>query len=294
MEPYFLFSLKSFRIKWWKGILPLYAFSILAAEFRYEYHLMGARYADPQISPRFIPHNVIFVKNNTGSVREYLLFIDTETSGLPDDWGLPYSAAWPYTLQMAWVIYSGKGVRIKQENHYFRVPDRVISADAMQIHGITPEFLRSHGEDPVEIMKRFTSDLTVYNPVIVGHFTELDIKMAGAEFHRTNLENVLSRYPIYCTMQASRHLSNKKFLRLGDLYEQLFHQPLHGQHNALADADATAACFFEMRRRNEISEDEVERQQIVQLRLYKPLRRTKRILLIFLLLLLTLLITVLL
>lgn len=227
-------------------------------------------------------------------VRDYLLFIDTETSGLPEDWGLPYSSAWPYTLQMAWVIYSKNGSRIKEENHYFRVPADVISPDAMEIHGISPEFLIQHGEEPEEIMKRFTGDLLRYDPVVIGHFAELDIKMAGAEFHRSNLENILSRYPTYCTMQASKHLSNKKFLRLGDLYEELFQKSLPGQHNALADANATAVCFFEMRRRNEISEDELERQQALQLRLHKPLRRTTRILILFLLLLLTLLITVLL
>ncbi len=53
---------------------------------------------------------------------DYLLFIDTETSGLPKKWGLPYSAKnnWPFSVQIAWVIYTKEGQKVKQENHFIK------------------------------------------------------------------------------------------------------------------------------------------------------------------------------
>jgi DNA polymerase-3 subunit epsilon len=52
-----------------------------------------------------------------------------------------------------------------------------------------------------------------------------------------------------------------KFLRLEQLYETLFNTTFENPHNAIADARATARCFFEMMKRGEITEEIIERQQ---------------------------------
>ncbi len=58
-------------------------------------------------------------------MREYLLFVDTETSGIPRDWSKPYSSRdnWPHIAQLAWVVYTKEGDEVKAENHYIQPND---------------------------------------------------------------------------------------------------------------------------------------------------------------------------
>jgi DNA polymerase-3 subunit epsilon len=44
----------------------------------------------------------------------------------------------------------------------------------------------------------------------------------------------------------------KKYLRLEELFEVLFNSSLANQHNALADAIATAKCYFALVERGQI------------------------------------------
>jgi DNA polymerase-3 subunit epsilon len=53
---------------------------------------------------------------------------------------------------------------------------------------------------------------------------------------------------------------NQGFLRLGELYQRLFHEPLRDAHDALVDARATARCFFAMQKQGLITEETVARQ----------------------------------
>lgn len=199
-------------------------------------------------------------------MRSFLLFIDTETSGLPKNWDLPYSAKgnWPHAVQFSWTIYTTDGRLIKQENHYINDQDFNVTPESVQVHGITRDFLDRNGEPRLRVMQLLSADLSAFDPVVIGHFIELDIHLAGAEYYRAGMENTIQQYPCYCTMQATRHLvrhHKKKFLRLGDLYEQLFQRELGNQHNAYTDVNATAQCFFELLRRKEISIHSIEQQK---------------------------------
>jgi DNA polymerase-3 subunit epsilon len=113
-------------------------------------------------------------------------------------------------------------------------------------------------------MQLLHQDLVKYQPLVLGHFMEFDRLMVGADFYRTEIENLVKKETTFCTMLASTHLVKNptlKFFRLGELYETLFNKKLEDQHNALADAKATAACFFELFRRGEIDEDKISLQQ---------------------------------
>lgn len=199
-------------------------------------------------------------------MNEYLLFLDTETSGLPKNWNLPYSARdnWPFCLQVSWVICTKDGQELKQENYYIKDEAVKISKSADKIHGITSQFLNENGRNRKEVMQLLHEDLVKYQPLVLGHFTEFDRLMVGADFYRTEIENLVKRETTFCTMLASTHLVKNptlKFFRLGELYEALFNKKLEDQHNALVDAKATAACFFELLRRGEIDEDKIRLQQ---------------------------------
>ena len=194
-----------------------------------------------------------------------MLFVDTETTGLPTGWSKPYSSErnWPCIAQLAWVVYTVEGELVKTENHYIRVPAGRMRPSAQAIHGLTPAFLEQHGEDRSIVMQRFFNDLRTYCPLVIGHYMRLDFHMVGVEFHRSSLPNLLAELPTLCTMQTSQRQAQaqaRSFLRLGELHEHLFKEPMARQHDALVDAQATARCFFELRRLGDLSDETISEQ----------------------------------
>lgn len=153
---------------------------------------------------------------------------------------------------------------MKREDHYVRDDDFEISPSATKIHSITHDFLQEHGQHRKQVMSRLQQDLLQYQPLVVGHFMKFDFHVVGAEFFRAGLDNPLEKLPTFCTMVGTAHLARGprvNYLRLGELYSFLFEKPLENQHNALVDAAATAACFFELEKRNHLSEASILQQQ---------------------------------
>lgn len=200
----------------------------------------------------------ISLKSDELPLNDYFLFIDTEASGLPKKWNMPYSTPgnWPHAVQVSWLIYNKAGVKIKEENHYISNNDFEISPSALSIHGLTKNFLQKSGMPRRQLLSILTTDLLQYQPTVVGYFVELDFRILGADYFREALENPMEKLSVFCIMKASQHLQQNphiKFLRLGNLYELLFKKPLLSQHNAIVDATATAECFFELVKRKEIT-----------------------------------------
>ncbi|BAV04204.1 DNA polymerase III alpha subunit [Filimonas lacunae] len=199
-------------------------------------------------------------------MKDFLLFIDTETSGLPKNWEKPYSVPgnWPHAVQVSWLVYTRNGELVKQEDYYINDNDFKISPSSLKIHGITQEFRMQNGFPRQQVMAFLAADLLQYQPMVIGHFLELDFHVTGVEFFRTELNNPIPTLPLFCTMQGTTHMVRNpqfKYLRLGQLFEELFQQPLTGQHNAFNDATATAACFFELQKRGEITDERISKQK---------------------------------
>lgn len=196
---------------------------------------------------------------------DYLLFIDTEATGLPRRWNAPYSTPgnWPCCIQVSWVIFYKDGQQVKIENHYINEEDCTISPASYRIHGIDHPFLREHGVKRKKALHRLVNDLRRYRPMVVGHFLRFDYHILSADFFRAGIANPLHDLPAFCTMAATRHLAihhHTHHLRLGELYHKLFNLHLYNEHNALADASATAECFFELRKTINIAA-EVQKQK---------------------------------
>lgn len=199
-------------------------------------------------------------------MNDYLLFVDTETSGLPLDWNKPYSLEgnWPYIVQLAWIIYSPEGEVIKVENHYVKPKDFKISEISRKIHGISDGFLQEHGEERPAVMQCLYNDLMQYKPLVVGHFMQLDYHMMSLGFYRAGLPNPLPHLRTFCTMKLTGDflgVPGQRYLRLPELYERLFRKPMQHEHNALVDARSTAECFLELRSRGDITEETIAQQQ---------------------------------
>ena len=189
---------------------------------------------------------------------DYLLFIDTETSGLPKRWDLPYSTKrnWPSAIQVSWIVFSKDGQKIKEESKYIWEKDILLSPAAHKIHGLTKSFLENNGSARKDVLDLLVKDLQEFQPMVVGHFMELDFHVIGADFYRAGIENPMVDLPSFCTMLATTHLVSNpqvRFLKLGELYQLLFERTLLEQHNALVDAKATAKVFFELQKRKEIT-----------------------------------------
>lgn len=197
---------------------------------------------------------------------EYFLFLDTETTGLPRRWDRPYSEEqqWPCIAQLGWAVYTTEGELVKTDQAYLRIPAQRMSAAAVAIHGLTPEFLQAQGQAPEAVLGRLLQDLESYRPRVIGHFLRLDFHVLGAAFNRAGLANPLPELPQFCTMAAtwpplpgSHH---RRHLRLNELHELLFGEPMVRLHDAYIDALATARCFFELRRRGLVSAEKLTGQ----------------------------------
>lgn len=198
---------------------------------------------------------------------DYLLFVDTETTGLPKKWNEAYSTKnnWPHIVQIAWIITDFKGKVLKKENHYIKIGEEKISENAYKIHHISSKFLSLHGKPRAWVLDLFDQDIRYYQPLLVGHFMELDFHMLKADYFRSDLSTyILDQLPQYCTMQtSSRYVRNPEVqgLRLGEFYTYLFNEKARKMHNALADTETTLKIFFELLNINEISKEEIFSQQ---------------------------------
>lgn len=166
-------------------------------------------------------------------------------------------------MQVSWIVCSNDGSVIKRENHFIKDTDFAIAPSAIKVHGITHEFLQANGEKREDVLNLLAKDLTAYDPLVIGHFMELDARMIGADFYRVGMDNPLENIPSFCTMRATAHLVRNPaltYLGLFDLYHILFKEKLQNQHDALTDAAATAKCFFELLKRGEINESKIEEQ----------------------------------
>ncbi|WP_161888037.1 3'-5' exonuclease [Pontibacter russatus] len=198
-------------------------------------------------------------------MRDYLLFVDTETTGIPKNWHAPYTDRenWPCSVQIAWAVYTKAGETVKTENFYVRDDDFNISPESVRIHGITHDFLIKHGVPREQVLTQLTADLNQYQPLVVAHYMQLDYHMIGVGYHRADMHNPLPGLPLFCTMKASSRFPlqhRQRFLRLGELYERLFQRPMGRQHDSLVDATAAADCFFELVKRGDIDEGMIEKQ----------------------------------
>lgn len=200
-------------------------------------------------------------------MHDYLLFLDTETSGIPTSLSAPISDLenWPFVIQIAWLIYTTEGQFIKKENLFIYEEDIYIKQSSERIHGITREELKQKGQDRKSVMKVLANDLRQYKPMIIGHFVEFDSKMVQVAFHRSGLKNLISPLKHFCTMLPSStyaRLPQNTFPKLEELYFGLFLEKLEDTHNALNDAEATAKCYFELIKKGEVMDEIIASQKL--------------------------------
>ncbi len=184
----------------------------------------------------------------------YLIF-DTETTGLPHNKSAPVEDLdnWPRLVQLAWQLHDLKGNLISQGNKIVKPEGFTIPFNAEKVHGISTDRALEVGSDLKEVLDQFAQDIQRAS-TLVGHNIEFDNKILGAEFLRTDQENLLEGIPFtdtsvetvnFCKLEGGIG-GRLKQPRLGELYEILFEEPIQDAHDAAYDVDATAKAFFEL------------------------------------------------
>lgn len=181
------------------------------------------------------------------------LFFDTETTGLPKYYNAPLEALdnWPRLVQIAWAHFDENGKKLSGENHIIKPQGFVIPQPAANVHGITTELALKKGKALKPVLKKFAA-ATREAQIIVAHNISFDEMIIGAELLRTKVEHELFDTVRVCTMKEATDYCQipgnygYKWPRLSELHIKLFNKNFKNAHDALADVEACAKCFFKM------------------------------------------------
>jgi DNA polymerase III epsilon subunit-like protein len=185
----------------------------------------------------------------------YYLFFDTETTGVPNDWNAPATDLenWPRLVQLAYLLYDSNGKLILSSENIIKPSGFSIPKDASDVHGITTEYARENGKEIDEVLLDF-EEQCLKSDFLVAHNINFDSKIIGSEFLRSFNRNPITKLHLLCTMESStdyckiQGFYGYKWPKLSELHSKLFGEDFEGSHDALADIEATARCFWEMRK----------------------------------------------
>ena len=183
------------------------------------------------------------------------LFFDTETTGLPRLWNAPVTDVdnWPRLVQLAWIMYDASGKLIDSREAIIKPEGFTIPMEVSRVHGITTTMAREKGLSLEDVMVEFAEKIDEAQ-ILVGHNISFDECIVGAEFERLHMMTSLFLKPKYCTMKSSTNYCKLpggkkgfKSPKLSELHQILFGEGFDNAHNALADVEATARCFWKLK-----------------------------------------------
>jgi len=188
------------------------------------------------------------------------LIIDTETNGLPQSYHLPVTdlTNWPRLISVAWGLYDEQGKELCRQYSLVKPDGYRWNKVAQQIHRITPDQAQAEGQPLIDVLNQIRPAIERAD-AWVGHNIDLDYGVIGAEFLRVERAQPgrvgeFPARPVVCTMDASAKVTaNREPVKLEELYQLLTGRRMKGMHDAAADMQATAHCFFELKRRNVIA-----------------------------------------
>ena len=183
------------------------------------------------------------------------LIFDTETTGLPQRWDAPLDDFdnWPRLIQLAWQIHDDLGNLTEAKSFLIKPDGFIIPRGSEKVHGISTERATKEGHPINFVLDEFIKALAK-SQTIIGHNIEFDNSIVGSEILRRGELNPLPDKNAvdtkivstnYCALPGGRG-GNYKWPTLQELYFKLFNESFDAAHNASADVQATARCFFEL------------------------------------------------
>jgi DNA polymerase-3 subunit epsilon len=185
----------------------------------------------------------------------FYLFFDTETTGVPRDWKAPITNFdnWPRIVQVAWLVYDSNGNQILKNEFIIKPNGFEIPLEASNVHGITTQYAIENGVNIEVVLLNFEKHCEK-SKYLIAHNINFDSKVIGSEYLRSLSRNPVSKLVKKCTMESSTNFCKipgsygYKWPKLSELYIKLFGVEFEGAHDALADIEATARCFWEMKK----------------------------------------------
>jgi DNA polymerase III subunit epsilon len=182
------------------------------------------------------------------------LFFDTETTGLPRNWKAPITDSnnWPRLVQIAWLVFDIDGNRIDTQEFIIKPSGFIIPEDASRVHGITTSIALDKGVELITVLNAFNQEIDRAN-TLVAHNMSFDSKIIGAEMFRKQINTNFNNKQSICTMEASTNFCKIpgnygfKWPKLSELHMSLFGKDFEEAHNAIADIEATARCFWKLK-----------------------------------------------
>lgn len=182
-----------------------------------------------------------------------ILFLDTETTGLPSNWKAPYNE-WPRMVSLAFSLV--RGDEILGQNEYIIKPEGYeIPLEASKIHGITTEEAQAKGNDIQMVLIQLATMVELAD-LVVFHNSSFDTSIISGEQIRAGWkpEELIHNNPkIFCTKEKSTTILKIPSGRGGawnwpSLAElcKFCGVENKGAHNALNDVIATKECYFYM------------------------------------------------
>lgn len=174
-----------------------------------------------------------------------IFFFDTETSGL-----IKGEQDMPKLLQISYLIFSDDGNLLLSGNNYFKHEYFKIPQGAIDIHGLTDEFLFENGCRMNDALYLICSLMNVCD-LIVCHNVSFDKKVLQNALDENHVNFQLDDKKFFCTMDGTRKIvgavnqkGKPKQPSLKELYSYCFGKEFEGAHNSRNDVAATSASFW--------------------------------------------------
>lgn len=179
-----------------------------------------------------------------------ILFLDTETTGLPTNWKAPFDQ-WPRMVSLAFSLVRDNETH--WEDECIIKPDGYeIPLEVSKIHGITTDMANELGMPIGRVLNKL-NELIEDADLIVFHNSSFDTGIISGEQMRLgyNPEDFISNcQKLFCTKQQSTNICKIPGSRGGYKWPSLAELCAFcgvenkGAHNALNDVIATKECYF--------------------------------------------------
>jgi DNA polymerase-3 subunit epsilon len=181
------------------------------------------------------------------------LFVDTETSGLPDDYNSLSSYKNVRLVQIAWLLYDSNGRRLSKRDFIVKPDGFEIPESSTKIHKISNSFAITCGKSLPKVLIEFNIALRSCSHII-AHNLNFDYNVLLSEFNRVNISTTIENKTKICTMETTTNYCGivtyrgNKWPTLSELYKKVFNEDMVEAHNALVDIEATAKCFWYLKK----------------------------------------------
>ena len=197
-----------------------------------------------------------------------LLFIDTETNGLPVNRFAPftYTGNWPEIIQISWQLVDSDTWQTEEEYDAFLKPSGIWSKEAERVHQIPESIVAKFGKDKTMVFTSFKNAIDLCDCVI-SHNMLFDKTVILCEVQRLWESGKVPLKPglfwkrgvrDICTMVSTKEFceiqfadkSGFKYPKLNELYAKLFSKTydISGAdlHNSKNDVECLIMCFKEL------------------------------------------------